>query len=66
MRYLIVDENGYDGYDVILCEDKKELQRMLMSTDGYHRSFDVQEIEVYAVVGNELSHAELMNIRDEI
>ena len=44
------------------CESYAELERMLKSTDGYHSSFPVDEIEVYEVA-RELPVTELQRLK---
>ena len=62
--YLIIAENGYDASNVMHCESYAELERMLKSTDGYHSSFPVDEIEVYEVA-RELPVTELQRIKSK-
>ncbi len=62
VKYLILKENGYDGWSVNYCDSKKKLNQALQSTDYVHFSFPIEEIEVYEVT-RELTTKELLEIK---
>jgi len=62
VKYLILKDDGYDGYSVNYCDSKKELGAALQATDYFHFSFPIEDIEVYEVT-RELTPTELLDIK---
>jgi hypothetical protein len=63
VKYLILKDDGYDGWNIHYCDSKEELGEALWATDYMHFIFPIRDIEVYEVT-RELTVQELLEIRN--